>query len=400
MTLRIKAGQPVYGGYTLYRDEGKGIIFVKGALPEEVVEIVIEERKKDYSIARVVEIIEPSVWRVKALCEFYGICGGCQLQHVDYNFQLTLKAEILKDLIKRIAKIEIDTVPVRSLRQFNYRYRAQFKVGSSGIGFYKEGTRELVAIKLCPLMIHEINDLLPQLSNLKSTTLREIHIASNGKESLIYLKGVNFNNELLEYFSLNGLSGVAFENKNYGKEFIYMPAETLYYTVSAKSFFQTNWELNKELINKISEMIDDERIRLLDLYAGAGNFSLPLASKVKDVIAVEENPYVFNDLKRNIEVNGIKNLRPINSSIERFRPSGHYDIVIIDPPRPGMSDRALKNLLEASPDKIFYISCNPSTLARDIKKLSGNYELQFVEIFDFFPNTYHIETLAVLHKRG
>ncbi len=403
----MRAGNPVYGGYTLTREEGQGIIFVRGALPEELVEIVIEEKKKDYSIARVVEIIEPSPWRVKPLCEVYGLCGGCQLQHAEYSYQLTLKAEVLKDILKRIAGLSIEIIPVFSLNPFHYRYRAQFKIGPSGIGFYKEASRELVNINYCPLMKEGINSLIPPLSGLGNfRSLREIHIASNDKENLLYLKGINYSPEMIDYLnswrsnSYGTVVGVSFENKIHGIQYIYLPYGDLQYTVSARTFFQANWELNMELIRKIKELITDSSLRILDLYSGAGNFSIPLSLYVKDVTAVEEDPHAFNDLMRNIDLNDITNLRAVHSSIEKFRPSGRYDIVIIDPPRPGLTDRALKRVLEADPEEIFYISCNPSTLARDLKKLSSFYEIHSIEIFDFFPNTYHIETLTILKKRS
>jgi len=400
MTLRVRTEQPVYGGYTLYKEEGKEIIFIKGALPGELVDIVIVEKKKDYSIARVVEIIEPSEWRVKPTCDVYGICGGCQLQHADYNYQLTIKSEVLRDVLKRIAKLDIQFIPVRSLRPFNYRYRAQFKTGLSGIGFYKDGTKELIPITSCPLMIEEINASIPVLSGFSHLrALREIHVSSNTKECLLYLKGLHYSEDIMSVISSNGRWGIIFENRACGLEFINLPLDTFSYTVSARSFFQSNWELNKELINRISGLINNKEARLLDLYAGAGNFSIPLSPAVKEVIAVEENPYAFSDLKRNLEINSIKNCKPVHSSIEKFRASGHYDIIIIDPPRPGMTDRALRTVLESGAKQILYISCNPTTLARDIKKLSGTYELHSIEIFDFFPNTYHIETLAVLHRR-
>ncbi len=400
MTFRVRTEQPVYGGYTLYKEEGKEIIFIKGALPGELVDIVIVERKKDYSIARVVEIIEPSEWRVKPACDVYGICGGCQLQHADYNYQLTIKSEVLRDVLKRIAKLDIQFIPVRSLRPFNYRYRAQFKTGPSGIGFYKDGTKELIPITSCPLMIEEINAFIPVLSGLSHLrALKEIHVSSNKKECLLYLKGLHYNKDIMSIISSNGTWGIIFENRACGLEFINLSLDIFSYTVSARSFFQSNWELNKELINRISEVINNKEARVLDLYAGAGNFSIPLSSTVKEVIAVEENPYAFSDLKRNLEINSIKNCKPVHSSIEKFRATGHYDIIIIDPPRPGMTDRALRTVLESGAKQILYISCNPTTLARDIRKLSGTYELHSIEIFDFFPNTYHIETLAVLHRR-
>ncbi len=400
MLTRIKAGVPVYGGYTLTRQEGEGVIFVKGALPDEVVDIRIEEKKKDYSIARVLEIIEPSQWRVKPLCEVYGLCGGCQLQHADYDYQLNIKAEVLKDILRRISRLEFEIIPIKSLRPFNYRYRAQFKIDRTGMGFYKEASRQLIPLQSCPLMIDRINSLFPVLQKLSDfRSLKEIHVSSNGDEAIVYLKGLNYSDDIVKVLS-QGISGITFENKVYGSEYINLNLDGLSYTVSSRSFFQTNWELNEILLRRISDLIPDSDMRLLDLYAGAGNFSIPLSRKVKEITAVEENFFAFSDLKRNIALNEIKNCKALNSSIEKFKPSGHNDIIIIDPPRPGMTDKALKRVMEADPEWIFYVSCNPATLARDIKKLSDKYEVQGVEMFDFFPNTYHIETLAIMKKRG
>lgn len=400
MLQRIRAGIPVYGGYVLAKEEGQGIIFIKGALPDELVDITIEEKKKDYSLARVLEVIEPSQWRVKPTCEVYGVCGGCQLQHADYDYQLNIKGEVLKDILKRIAKLEIEVIPVRASRPFHYRYRAQFKIDSSGVGFYKEGSRQLVPLTTCPLMMDKINSVLPTLEKLSIfKSLKEIHLLTNGTDILAYLKGLNYNEQAIKLLA-GQVSGITFENKSHGAEYINLFLDGLYYTVSGKSFFQTNWELNQALLGHLTELLPQRDIRVLDLYAGAGNFSIPLSRIAKEVTAVEENINAFNDLKRNIELNNIKNLRAINLSVEKFKASGHYDIVLIDPPRAGMTDRALRRVLEVEPEEIFYISCNPSTLARDIKKLSERYEMQFIEIFDFFPNTYHIETLSVLKKRS
>lgn len=401
MTIRIKSGLPVYGGYTLARDEKGEIIFIKGALPEETVDIKIEETKKNFSIARVIDVVEPSPQRVNPVCEVYGACGGCQLQHVDYNYQLELKSWVLKDTLKRIAKLDENYIPVKYLRPFNYRYRAQFKVSAKGIGFYKEASRELVPVNSCVLMVDKINSLLQGLSGLCSfKSLKELHVSTNGFDSILYLRGLYHSEGAIRVINDNTLIGIVFEDGVYGAEYINLSIDNLFYTISAKSFFQTNWELNRELIKRILELIQDNSLRILDLYSGAGNFSIPVALKVKEVTAVEENPYAFNDLRRNIELNGIKNIRPVNSSIERFRPSGRYDIVIVDPPRPGMSNKALKTILELAPQEIFYISCNPPTLARDIRKLSGLYEVISIEIFDFFPSTYHLETFTILKKRS
>jgi 23S rRNA (uracil1939-C5)-methyltransferase len=139
--------------------------------------------------------------------------------------------------------------------------------------------------------------------------------------------------------------------------------------------------------------------RVLDLYAGAGNFSIPLSVRAGQVVAVEENPYAVEDARRNLELNGIKNCKIIRSTAEKYRMTGKFDVLLLDPPRPGLTQEVAKKILEASPDRIVYISCNPATLARDLKKMKERYDLLSVRQIDFFPNTFHLEAVAILKLR-
>jgi len=172
------------------------------------------------------------------------------------------------------------------------------------------------------------------------------------------------------------------------------------YAVSPRSFFQANWRMNGTLVRRILEVVEGSPSgRLLDLYAGAGNFALPLASRFGEVVAVEGEARAFSDLRRNVRENGIGNVRPVRSSVERFRPEGRFDVLVLDPPRSGLSDKAISTTREIGAGAVCYVSCNPSTLARDVASLSDRYELALLQMFDFFPNTHHVEALAVLLHR-
>lgn len=399
MSQIIKAQSPVYGGYIIARDSG--VIFIKGAIPDEIVEVSISEKKRDYSIGAVTNVIEPSPYRINPSCSVFGTCGGCHFQFISYERQVSMKEEILLDSVSRIGKLEAPLSPALTDRDYNYRYRGQFKVSREGrIGFYKEGTRDVVPVEECPLMINEINRIVREMNNRKLSGIKEIHI-SCGDAANALIKSKLAIEDIEKIMSGVGFSGIAFETgESTGRDYIRLDLNGLQYTVTPWSFFQAHWELNKKVVELIiSELQPLENKRVLDLYAGAGNFSLPLAAYASQVVAVEENRYAADDGQRNVKLNNIKNCRFINSSAERYRIQKKFDIVLLDPPRPGLHSDAARKIIDSSPGKIVYISCNPATLARDLKKFSERYNVDSLRMIDFFPNTYHVEALAFMSLR-
>ncbi|MBA3061056.1 MAG: class I SAM-dependent RNA methyltransferase [Nitrospirae bacterium] len=399
MSLVIKAQSPVYGGYIIARDSG--VIFIKGAIPDEVVEVSISEKKRDYSIGMVTNVIEPSPYRINPPCSVFGTCGGCHLQFISYEKQVSMKEEILLDSVSRIGRLEIPLSPALTERNYNYRYRGQFKISrEGGIGFYKEGTRDVVPVEECPLMIKEINRIVRELNNRKLSGIKEIHI-SCGDAANALIKSKLATEDIEKIMSGVGFSGVAFESgESTGRDYIRLDLNGLQYTVTPWSFFQAHWNLNKKVVELIvNELQPLENMRILDLYAGAGNFSLPLAAYASQVVAVEENRYAADDGQRNVKLNNIKNCRFINSPAEKYRIQGKFDIVLLDPPRPGLHSDAARKIIDSSPGKIVYISCNPATLARDLRKFSERYNVDSLRMIDFFPNTYHVEALAFMSLR-
>jgi 23S rRNA (uracil1939-C5)-methyltransferase len=400
MGVILDSLSPAYGGYSIARDER--VILLKGAVPGEKVDVEIVEKKRDYSVGVVVGVLEPSDDRVEPPCPVFGKCGGCHLQYIRYEKQLAMKDEVLRDTLLRLGKVEADLGAPLSDSDWNYRRRAQFKVSKTGdIGFFRESSRDVIVFEKCPLMNDGINRLLGKIKERCTVGgLSDIHIAM-GDTPVTLLKGKGYDTASLEDFVETGLSGVAYNDSiAYGGAYTGFDLNGLRYTVSPWSFFQAHWDLNRKAVDFIMEKLGPlEGKEILDLYAGAGNFSLPAAARGAGVVAVEESRYAVEDGKRNFELNGIKNCRFVKSSAEKYRINKRFDIVILDPPRPGLTSEVTKKVLDNPPGMIVYISCNPATLARDLKKLREKYDLGAVHQIDFFPNTFHIESVSFLTLR-
>jgi len=411
-TLTLKIERPAYGNISISRHDGKVVLVSGSLIPGEIIEAVIEKEKKDYISASVLKLVEPSPERVKPECEYYGRCGGCHLQHIPYDLQVKLKGDILSDCLKRIGKIDTElSDPLVPDSPWNYRLRAQFKVSGNNIGFYREKTHEVVNIVSCPLMTPEIDSHYQKARDIISLNkmIKELHILSGDSAvALVKLSSeqgtVPDLEQLAVQFTEAGFSGVIMENKNresfgYGRTYSTLDLAGLKYSVSPSCFFQSSWKLNVQLVDHIKNALAPlEDKDILDLYAGSGNFSLPLAEAYR-VVAIEENKSAIENGKRSIEMNGIENITFVRSSAEDYITDDEFEIVITDPPRTGLTGKVINNLLSMVPEMIVYISCNPTTLARDLKKLVEKYDIESVMLVDFFPQTYHIESLVFLKLR-
>ncbi len=409
-TIILQPYNFAYNAFSIARYNGK-VVMIRGAIPGETVEVRIEEEKRDYYIAKAIKILSPSPDRVIPKCPYFGICGGCHLQYISHKCQIYLKERILEDTLKRLANIEIKTSSLFDPNPWGYRYRGQFKVNLKNIGFYKEKSREVVDINKCYLMTDAVNGFLKKTRDLlfsidkKLPLIKEIHISSSDQTiSLLKTSGrIENPYDIASKFLNSGFAGVIIndgrEINQYGKGYITLDLEGIKYTVSPLSFFQSHWKLNQEIVRFILDNLKPLNNKIvLDLYSGAGNFSLPISKYAKEVIAIEENPYAVADGKRNAKINNIINCRFIHSPVERFS-FNKPDILLIDPPRAGLTNIVIEKILTLLPEKIVYISCNPSTLARDLKKLMLKYDIILVKMIDLFPQTYHIESICFLKLR-
>ncbi len=398
----LKALSPAYGGFAIAREDR--VIFIRGAIPGEVVDTVVEEKKRDYLVTSVTQVVEPSEHRVEPECPVFGVCGGCQLQYVSYARQISMKEEILHESLARLGGIEIGLSPSLIGDQWHYRRRAQFKVGKAGeIGFFREASRDVVRIDACPLLSDGLNAVLSSLSSspLRLQGVSDIHVTC-GDRAVAFVKGRSPAAELGAQLLSLGLAGVIVEGRDASGETVTeFDLNGIRYCVSAQSFIQAHWSLNCRVAEHLeTELLPLEGKAVLDLYAGAGNFSLPLARRGADVTAVEESPTAAEDGRQNVTLNSLRGCSFKAGTAERFALKKRYDIILLDPPRPGLTVEVRRKILEQPPETVVYLSCNPATLARDLKQLKEKYDIMSVMMIDFFPNTYHIEALALLRLRS
>lgn len=348
-----------YGGYGYSYLKNK-IIFVPFTLEQDKVKVKIIQEKKNYMIGEVVTIIEGSRNRKKPFCKYFGVCGGCHYQHIHYNEQLSIKAQILKNILKRIGKIEVDKINIIKTKQTFYRHRVKFQKKGENIGFFKQSSNDFLAIDFCPILEKQINYYI---KNHKEST---IEVDSFSK--LTTKKGDTLKLDL---------SFVSHDN---------------YIEYKMGSFTQVNLHANKELVNIVTSLVDDDNV--LEAFCGIGNFTIPLGLLGHNVDAFEIDKVAINTLQKNTQRLSLKinaTCYDLNKKLNYERPIG---TIILDPPRSGCS--ALINFInEKKPRKIIYVSCEPPTLARDISMLK-NYSLEKIFLVDMFANTYHFETVAVL----
>jgi len=413
--ITVKADSPAYGGFSLARRNGS-VLLIRNAIPGETVAAKIDEHKKDFVLASVVKVFVASPDRIEPPCPVFGVCGGCHHQYILYPRQVSLKEEILRECMHKIAgKSAYLSEPFLGDKPWNFRYRGQFKLDAGAIGFFRENSREVVDIDECPLMKVEVNTLFSKAREIYKASpdlfdgVSDLHI-SYGDVGLALLKSggkisMARRNQIGMLFLDAGFEGVCIMSEkgkmvNYGGEHIPIGLDGLKYTVSSRSFFQGHWDLNRTVVGFLRQALHPlNGKRVIVLYAGGGNFSLPLAFDGADVYAVEENPISVEDGKRNAAANGIRNCRFVECSAERLKVSDTVDALIVAPPKQGLSNSALEKILTLEPDRIAYVSCNPLPLVRVIKKLLGRYEVESMRIIDCLPQTYYIKSITVLRLR-
>lgn len=404
--MRLKIEKLVYNGYGLGKAEGL-VVFVPFTAPEDVVEVEVVERKRDYAVGVVKEIVEPSPYRVSPPCENFGRCGGCQWLHIAYEKQIEAKKEILAWELKKKLK-EIPEIRVVSSPETHYRRRALFKVENRFIGFYQFKSKRVIPVGQCLQITENMNTALLSLysfpSILKNATEIWMGEERKGEQLLVFIRSSRKLKEIHDIFrdikdridarlglriaykgKASTLGIAQIEEEIMGKRLIY----------GFESFFQANRYLTeplaKTVVSAVSEIDSPE---VLELFCGAGTFTLPLSEVAKHVWAVERNPYAVRLLKEAISLNAVENVSSVREDAESFIKGWErkIDVLILDPPRTGAKE-VMKEVNRIKPKKLIYISCNPTTLARDLALLDG-CKIERLHLFDMFPHTFHIEAVA------
>lgn len=391
--------------------DGVGIIdgivtFVKGALPGEIVKVKLNKIYKNYALANIVKIIQESSQRKIPECPFFDECGGCNLMHQYYDDQLEFKKNKIISIFKKVCNLDIDLNKVNSYNTFNYRNKAVFKVKNDKIGFYKPKTREIIDIDKCIISNEKINECLTNIRKFlkenKDNKIKEVMIRVCDNKVMISIDNINekYKDKFIKVFGY--VSSIYINNKLvFGISSLNQSLNNLVFNVSPKSFFQINPVVAENLYNKALESIDKSDLAL-DLYSGTGTITMLLSKKSKRVIGIEVVKDAVIDAKKNMILNNINNAKvlcgKVEDKIDELK-NLNVDILVLDPPRGGSDRKSLKNILEISPKKVIYISCNPVTLARDYNILKELYKISKLNAFDMFPNTYHVECVCVLNRR-
>ena len=363
-------------------------IFVLGGIPGESVLAEVVRIRRKYVAARVVKVLSPSHDRVEPPCQYYGQCTGCQWQHLDYHAQLTNKREKVVDALQRVGSLNdikvLNTLP--SPAEYGYRNHARFTVGKAGdLGFVNRETRRFVRIDRCMLMHEGINHILDKLQDRCGETTQ-----------LAVRAGRDTGDFLVQPPLKNTEVAVPTGQKHYRES-----VDNREFRVASPSFFQVNIDQTSSLIKVVREAVSlSGKEVLLDAYTGVGTFAVLLAPFVKQVYAIEESSAAVADAREN--ATGIDNVEFLLGKTEEILADLPQapDVVILDPPRAGCQTSALEKLLSLRPPRLVYVSCDPETLARDLKVLCAeDYSVDHIQPLDMFPQTHHVECVAVLQLK-
>ena len=395
-----------HGGEAIGRHEGR-VVFVPYALPGERALIRLEEEHARYARGTLVELLEPSPNRVAPPCKHFGVCGGCQWQHMAYPAQLEQKRLILQDALQRIGHLDAPPVgPVAGMElPWHYRNHVQFAVDDEGdLGYMAARSHDLVAIEECYLPHPILEDVLValdlELPEVYGLTLRA---GVNTQDPLVI-----FESELAEMpeFEIDVPVSCVLANPEgellilAGRDHIYEELAGRRYRISAPSFFQVNTEQAARLVQLVAQALEPQGDEtLLDMYCGVGTFGLALAAQVGRVIGVEESPHAVQDALENAAQDD--NVEILEGQVEEVLPElvNRVDLVVLDPPRAGLKAPAREALLRLAPRRMAYVSCDPASLARDLEALvAAGYAVRQIWPVDMFPQTYHIETVTLLER--
>lgn len=425
-------------GYTL---------FIPNALPGEVADVVVTKTNKSYGFARLVRIEKESEARITPTCEHYGTCGGCQLQHMSYDAQLQAKQKQVQDALAKIGGIDDCIVhPTIGMNEpWRYRNKAQTPVGERNgkiiAGFYKKRSHYIIDIDRCYIQHEENDHAIQTVKRIAETYGVKAYDEENHRGILrhVLVRHGRKTNELMVVLITNGrelpnkkkiIAAIKNELPNvksivqninskrtnvilgeetivlWGDEYIYDKIGDVTFAISARSFFQVNPEQTEVLYEKALEyagLTGQETV--IDAYCGIGTISLFLAKRAKHVYGVEIVPDAIEDAKRNARLNGIENVDFVVGEAEKVIPAWYDegvrpDVIVVDPPRKGCDESLLETMIAMKPKRIVYVSCNPSTLARDLRILEeGGFRTVEVQPVDMFPQTTHVECCVLLKKK-
>lgn len=391
-TLEIRIESLASDGAGLGHDASGRVVFVADSAPGDWLRVQVNEESARFLRATVCEILEPSSQRVKPRCRFFGRCGGCDWQHISYTAQCEAKRRKVVDAFERVGKLRLpDSIEMTTSPQaYAYRARTRLVVGKEGLAYRLRGSNRLCFVDECPILHPALERTLHNFVN-NGSEKKKLAMEQGEIELACGAAGEARVVELATQRVLQGPQRIALD------------VGVAKVEISAGGFFQGNALLWSALLDAVTVALG-HGARMIEFFAGAGFFTLAAARAFDALIAVESDSRAIADLHRNLRQAGFANVTPIASAVEaidtfeavyRFSP----EVILLDPPRAGLSPRARKQVLALNAPRIVYLSCDPASLARDLVDFTKyGYTLKSVQIFDLFPQTAHVETLVRLEK--
>lgn len=400
--MKVKIEKLDHFGRGICYIDGK-ICFVEDTLPGEEVKIKITLDKKKYLIGQVDDFYSVSEDRIAEVCPYKDKCGGCDLSHLKYEKENEYKCLKVKEIMSKYALVNSDVVKECEYSdEYFYRNKITLHGCRNMIGYYKKNSNDIVPIKECLLVDKKINDIIKKLNSMDyHNNYDEVIIkCSNDSEEVM----VSITGEVNDYEELYDLCDSLIINGEVirGSETILSMVGEKKYEITDKGFFQVNKKLTEKLYDGVRKIISDVKPkRVLDLYCGAGTIGIFISDLVDEVIGVESFEKSIESAEVNRKLNNVSNIKFINDKVENVieKIKDNIDLVIVDPPRSGLDSKTIEVLLKMKYKDIIYVSCDPVTLARDIKILKDKYEVLFVKPYNMFAKTYHVETVCLLSKK-
>ncbi len=376
--MRLAIEKLVYGGSGFARTD-QGVVFVPRSAPGDVLEVEIVAKKKDYATARILKVLEPSPDRQEPDCPNYKTAGCCHWQHIRYDRQVEHKEMIIRETFRRLGHFEWPNVIHRLTGpDRNYRLRATFHVTSGRLGFVQQNANVIVPIRECASLVPELNQFI---TSVDPGPAHKVHAVSTPEIATSF----EFGDGTVQ----SSRRATVHVGENH-------------YRVTADTFFQANRFLLLPMIREVLDQTGPSPGNVLELYAGLGFLSIPLARVAKEVIAIESSAAAVRFGQQNARTNQTRRLRFVEGQASAtLRGSAlHPDVIVLDPPRAGCGAEAADRIVEIKPKRIVYVSCNPATFAREAATfISKGYDLKRVTLADQFPNTFHIELIASFEVR-
>jgi 23S rRNA (uracil1939-C5)-methyltransferase len=418
LTVRIDAlSNGVFG----VARTGRGVVLVPGTAPGDVARVRVVVEKRDYREAELLEVLAPSPARRPPPCPYAERCGGCSWQHVDYAAQLEAKRSILAETLARVGGFRAETLDIRPVlpsEEWAYRHRITLRVdGEQRLGFYRHRSHELVEIASCAIADATVNAGLATARDWLrgvSTTVRRLEIASTGEGRVVLVANAEgpfrHDGEYHERFlrSDASVAGIVLFGKGwrrvFGKPVVTMEVESGLRLETEGGFTQVNPAGNRRLVEAVLELAAPRfSDRVLELFCGAGNLTIPLARRAREMVGVESDAASVAGARRNADRSGLGNCRFVQqdaAQAARGLAAGgeRFSLVVLDPPRSGAAG-LVEHLPALCAERLVYVSCDPATLARDLKKiLAQGYAIRSIRGFDLFPQTHHVETVVRLER--